>query len=317
MRSQHVTRQLPFRLLSNSRDFLERAVEELDGWRSCVSTSVVIHSITAIELILKARLALEDPALIARDAKQPDATSLESPRFRSIDINEAVKRLHERGLFRLTEHQQTQLGLLRRVRNRVIHHVDMTGEPRVEAAVGAELDLWIEVHDSAFHGDEIHRARPMMEIIGDLVRFQPFVTERTNRLKKTLEESVRPLTYYFDECQTCLQHATVLLQDRMRCLFCGHDESIPGWAEIISDDGSVEPCGRCGYRSMVKHRWPSEEASIVCICCGAYRGRRVVWCDVSGRPLPYLKDGVIGPPISAEPLPRIVSNELTRGGSDA
>jgi hypothetical protein len=109
-----------FPLLENGLDFLASAVEHLRGDPSPRDLKyALLHLASGIELVLKERLRLHDPAqLYDRPAKFNQA-DFEAGNFYSANSAETVKRLITRAGVTIPEGAQTTLQLLREKRNRV------------------------------------------------------------------------------------------------------------------------------------------------------------------------------------------------------
>lgn len=279
-----------FGLLKSSRTFFDVAVEHVKGDRVGEYYLAVLPLATALELILKARLALEDPALLPRGSRVPTATDLDAGKFRTVSSDETIKRLANSEILKLTERQKRHHASLRNIRNRAVHYVDSTPSEDIRVAVGAGLQLWFSIHDSAFYGDEVYQAKAMTDVLAELIHFERFVAERMYELREFLDCSARPRTRYFDECSVCLQDAAVLTNNHIRCLFCRHSATIRDWAKLISDTRSVENCVKCECDSVIFRRWHSQELTRECICCGYFTGPEVNWCDLDGRPIPRLRN---------------------------
>ena len=88
------------RLLGSAREFVASAVtsaEEHGSFNWYPSSEwkfAVVHLATALELLLKARIAIEDPLLLGAKGTITVA-DLESGRFRSVTIEVALRRLKQ------------------------------------------------------------------------------------------------------------------------------------------------------------------------------------------------------------------------------
>lgn len=280
-----------FALLANARAFLESAVEFVRRGDPDEKRFAILHLVTALELLLKARVAIDDPRLLAARGKPVTEEQLDSGCFRSIGMEEAVDLLTAAGRLALSDHHLKQLSTLRSMRNRVTHFIDTADQVDARAALGAGLHLFIEIHNAEFSDDDVYRAKSMMRIAEDLREFGDFVKERLGDLSAQLKANERPKTRHLDECSNCLQDATVILGETFKCLFCDSVDTIAGYTELISDDSSVGVCPTCSRPSVARHQWRDQDPTYECICCGYFRGPELRWVDVSG-PISRLKDTI-------------------------
>jgi len=65
----------------------------------------------------------------------------------------------------------------------------------------------------------------------------------------------------------------------VQCLFCCHGMTVQEFAELISDDGSVEACPECNRQAVARHQWKDREPTYECFCCGYFRGPELKWTD--------------------------------------
>jgi hypothetical protein len=273
-----------FRLLGSAREFVASAVtraEEHGSFNWYPSSEwkfAVVHLATALELLLKARIAIKDPLLLGAKGTISVA-DLESGRFRSVRIEVALRRLKQLGLV-LTDEQRAALESVSDLRNRLVHFTIEEDRARFMSVFASGLNLFFELEFSEFRNVESYRAKTQSELIIQLAKVEAFVQERLFSLQPHLASSKRPRTHYFDECHHCLQDATIINDDGLCCLFCRHMISIPAYAEDTSEDGSVEACPDCGRGSVVRRRRrdgvpPTSE----CFCCGYFEGPELGWSD--------------------------------------
>lgn len=277
-----------FALLDNARAFLESAVDLVRRAEAEEKRFAILHLVTALELLLKARIAMKDPRLLVR-GKPVTEEAFERGDFKSVGMEEAIKLLTSKGLLCLSARQLNQLTTLRNMRNRTTHFVDGANTVEARAAIGAGVHLFIEIHNAEFTDDEVCRTYPMQKVAEELSRCDEFVNERLGHLGGHLHGSARPRTHYFDECHNCLQDAAVIIEESIRCLFCGATVAIRDHAQLISEDSTVAPCPECKRDSVACHCRGGKESTYECICCGYFRGPEIHWADQSG-PIPRLRE---------------------------
>ena len=279
----------PFALFDSARQFLESAVRHACERDAGEWKFALLHTTTALELLAKARIAFENPHMIARG--KVDDLCFDRGEFQSINLDEAFRCLKKTTGFSLSSRQRTALNSLKASRNRLVHFMDTATEEETRALVASGLDLFFELHEVEFKDEEDPlRARSMAELAQELSEFRDFVACRMASLAGRLKESERPRTHHFSECQRCLQEADVIVADSIICLFCGYRLTIREAAELLSDDQSVEDCSVCHRPAVAKHQMVrGHEATYECFCCGHFRGPEIKWSDGKGGVLPRLR----------------------------
>jgi hypothetical protein len=231
-----------FDLLGNARAFVESAVDYAQQHQKKHWKFAILHLTTALELGLKARLAIEDHKYLVAGKSQVSDRQFDEGDFRSISIEECIKKLTQTSPFSMTKRQLQVLATLRSLRNRITHYIDPGDTDALKAAFAAGLNLFIEISNAEFADEDPYGARTMSQLVVELHKFDAFVKERISSLADHLCSAMRPRTHHTDECSYCLQDATVIDGDDVRCLFCGHGMSVREFAELISDDSTVEIC---------------------------------------------------------------------------
>ncbi|MDY7094136.1 MAG: hypothetical protein SX243_14295 [Acidobacteriota bacterium] len=279
----------PFALFDSARQFLESAVRHArerdpDEWKFAL-----LHTITALELLAKARIAFEDPHEIALG--DVDNLRFDRGEFKSINLDEAFRRLKRVSGFSLSATRKASLAKVKAARNRLVHFTAGASAEETRALVAFGLDLFFELHESEFRDEEEPwGARSIADLIRDLSDFHDFVACRMASLSPRLKTAERPQTRHLAECQICLQEADIIADDSVTCLFCGYALSIRAWAEFLSDDQSVEDCPACRRTAVAKyHIFESGSATYECFCCGYFRGPEIKWSDGKEGFLPRMR----------------------------
>ena len=183
----------PFALFGSARQFLESAVRHTCEPDAGEWKFALLHTTTALELLAKARIAFEDPHLIARS--KVDDQRFDRGEFQSINLNEAFLCLKRTTGFSLTAKQRTILDRLKASRNRLVHFMDSATEEETRALVASALDLFFEIHEAEFKNEEDPwQARSMGELAEELSKFRDFVVCRMANLAGRLKlwNSTRP-----------------------------------------------------------------------------------------------------------------------------
>lgn len=272
-----------FALLRNAREFVQSAVEYAQRDEERLWKFAVLHMTAALELILKAKLAMKDHRQLVATPAEIAESQFDEGNFRSIGIEQCLERLGHVCGFTLAARERHVIKALQRLRNRITHYIDPVGDVgAVKATIAAGLNLFIEMNDSEFLGEDPWGTKPMSALILDLHRHTEFVKERLSALSVQLRSSTRPHTRHADECADCLQDAAVIVDDSVKCLFCGRVTPTRLYAALLSSDGSVEPCPECGRESVALHSWAGREPTYECFCCGYFRGPELRWRDAAG-----------------------------------
>jgi len=269
-----------FALLGNARAFVESAVElarqgYAENWKFAI-----LHLATALELLLKARLAIEDHRHLVAGKRQVSDRQFDDGDFASVTVEECIEKLAKHSQFTLTTRQRQVLSQLRHLRNRVAHFSEPGDAAALKAAVAAGLNLFIDItHAAEFRDDETYGTKSVRQLVTELHKYDDFVKERLSAISEHLRTAKRPMTHHADECSFCLQDAAVIDGDDIRCLFCSHKETVREFAEGRSHDGTAEVCPACGRHSVLMDQWKDYEPTHECFCCGYFRGREMQWSD--------------------------------------
>ena len=278
-----------FSLLTNARAFVASAVDyarqdDRGQWKFAI-----LHLMTSLELLLKARLAIEDHKYLVKGNTGVTQRQFDEGDFESVGIDECIKRLKLTCGFSLNNPQCQLIVTLRKLRNRVAHYIDPSDDTAaLKAVVAGGLNLFIEINNAEFRDEDPYGARTIPELVVELHKDDDFVKTRLSSLAERLHSAVRPRTHHTDECSHCLQDATVIDGDHLSCLFCGRGMTVQEYAELISEDGSAEACPECNRKSVARHQWEDHEPTFECFCCGYFRGPKLKWSDGKAE-IPQLK----------------------------
>jgi hypothetical protein len=254
-----------FALLGNGRAFVESTVElarkgYAENWKFAI-----LHLATALELLLKARLAIEDHRLLVDGKRHVSDRQFDDGDFNSVTVDECIKRLAQHSQFALTIRQRHTLSQLRILRNRVAHFTEPGDDAALKAAVAAGLNLFIELNEAAeFRDDETYGTKSVRELITALNEYEDFVKERMSALAERLQSASRPKTHHADECSFCLQDAAVIDGEKFRCLFCSYQTTLRDFAEARSDNDRADVCPDCSRHSVLISQWKDQKPTHEC-----------------------------------------------------
>ena len=280
------------RMHENARKYVESAVAYAGKDWSPELTFAAVHLAAGLELLLKARLVLEDHTLLARN---PAVTQkqFEQGDFQSIRTDECLQKLEGLNILTLSPKQMSVLQSIQRLRNRALHYL-APSDIELKAALGAGLNLYLELERSEFDfWDPPLGCQGSYEFFEDLRGYDGFVSARMAAIQDDLAQATRPRTRYYDECPCCVQDAICIEDDYFHCLFCGHENLIAYDVECRSADKVVDQCPACSRQSFARHEWYPEGFTKECFCCGYCEGREPKWIDWKTRgELPRLHTAV-------------------------
>lgn len=134
-------------VIQNAIDFLKHSLDEL---KTSPKYSV-IHFCAAIELFLKAKLMLEHWSLVTEEPKKANVSRFQAGDFRSVGIDEALRRLENISNVRIPRDTHRSFTELREHRNKLVHffHPDYVNEPSehtLEIIVSEQSKGWFHLH---------------------------------------------------------------------------------------------------------------------------------------------------------------------------
>jgi hypothetical protein len=268
------------RLLDNARMFAESAIEYAENSDPAQRMFVILHIATALELLLKAKLALRHQKYLVAGNTVVTMHQFDKGDFKSIDVEECIRRLKLYCGFELNDNQRRVITALRNLRNRFAHYVELSNDTAShKAAAAAGLNLFISLNESEFSDVESYDAKPTVKLVEALIKYEEFVKVRVASLQTRLRLSMRAVTRHLDECGVCLQDAAIIDGGVIRCLFCGLKSSVRDCAELFSDGTSVEVCPNCGRESVAIHGREDGDFTRECFCCGYFTGPELRWVD--------------------------------------
>ena len=226
-------------LLANSIDFILSAAEfasrdEPRSWKYAV-----LHLWHGMELLLKARLAKEHWSLLFWNVDQADKSKLFEGDFRSVDSEQAYKRLHQVCGVQLDVDDWKYLVQLRNRSNRIRHHVGEYNSMQVKSIVWKCVNIAITFGQSQHLFEENRVIQEQIYNINTLLQdFDDYLDERLKSI------SSYPNFSPGVECRGCWQEASTMDHNGITCHFCGMGidaETLNQWlAELEYDTADEE-----------------------------------------------------------------------------
>jgi hypothetical protein len=290
MNRMKIETRLSHALLSNSHDFIRSAVKYANEDDKDSFKFAIIHLTSALELLLKSRLAEEHWSLIFINPDKATVPNLQIGNFISVDIDTAQKRLRNICNIELSNSDKELIKNLQKIRNKIIHfHIEINRNS-IKGLTAHSLNTYIKFYNSNIAPNWEEYSVFGYELSQKLTEFKEFVESRMETLSSALNKSNRPKTNYFRECQYCLQDSIILnKENKLECLFCGDAVDIVDISEIISEDGSADICPSCGIKSYIVASIKNDQKNFECIICGHFEEKPHVWLDLNGNKLPHLR----------------------------
>ncbi|WP_371605062.1 hypothetical protein OG345_41690 (plasmid) [Streptomyces sp. NBC_01220] len=244
----------------------------------------VVHLAAAVETLLKARLALEDPRMVWTYSDQYDEAKHAAGAFRSVDWEEARKRVKKECAPETELLEPRFFKALADMRNRFAH-VGVTEDARtVEVLTTPMLDFLLAfVHTDVLPlvpDDEAAGAEEAMDRIRPaLGKIRPLVDQRLEHARGLRANYILP-------CRVCAALAVPINgDDTLVCVVCLHDYGTPteaAWTyadsseyEAVTDGGEYavsvhEECGGPATDVPNGAAGADTEATVfLCLSCGS------------------------------------------------
>jgi hypothetical protein len=295
--------ELRLNLLENALDFLLEAVERFDEADPRQIKYAVLNAASAVELVLKARLADEHWTLIFRDPAKATREQYESRRFSSADLDAVMERLKNVCALHLPKHERT-IRTLRRKRNEMQH---FECSANVAEATSLLVKTW------SFLWDFVHEQIPSLSDAAEellerirrrMVKQESYVTERLGEIRPEVEHA-QDEGNLIVACPSCLQETLIIPGGHdPHCPFCRYQresqEVADQWATVFVgyphtdpkeawDDPVVRECPSCGSEAMIEFEdgdaVPPDPAW-VCFSCGD-SGSPMTKCHSCGEEFPW------------------------------
>ncbi|MFE3121866.1 hypothetical protein ACFXHD_00405 [Streptomyces hydrogenans] len=297
-----------FPALPNGLDFLSSAVELLARPAGPLPRDLkyaVLHLRTAVEILLKARLEMHNPADVWTKRSEYDAARHKAGAFDSCSAEKAIGRLNalagDKALVLRTtlSLEDPALAALKELRNRLTHFGWSDTAEAVRARTLPVLTLLLNflrldvlpyVEDA---GEAWTAEREMEQIRGQLQHLTDYVVQR----KAEIADQLHGHEDVTVACRSCGQYAVVLSDGAadLTCHFCGKGYGTgmeAAWEYIgedrhttIKDGGEdLASCSTCGEAAIVGAPTTAspDSLSYICFGCGADHNGVCAYCGCAG-----------------------------------
>ena len=274
-------------ILDNSIDLLLDGVESMkhhrDGpfyWSSSPKKSALLAVTIGVELLLKAKIVSLDWRQLFENPNKADKARILDGSLFSVRFENILNRIELISTITFSKQTQDDIEEIRKIRNKIVHyHYDAKGDEIIKliaTAIGIYIEFYREHIFKQFY-EEIDRTR---DIDRELKGEKDYVINRIETIKKHISEKPRPYTYYFSECNECLQDVFVIKDmQTVLCSYCLNEESIQEKAESHSEyKNKTTVCPKCHFNSMAAlHDLDKEPEAWQCIICGHYINYPAKW----------------------------------------
>jgi hypothetical protein len=224
-----MTKLITYNLLENALDHLLLAGEHAKIGSSRMLKHAIATLFEGVELLLKARLEMDDWKLLFQDAAKADRARYESGDFQSVTFDKAVERLKELCCVTIDNTHLPTLKTLRLLRNKIRHGKVTTDQPTATSLITKTYSFALGfLNESlAFSGqdDGDLLAADLRSLLGE---FDEFVTQRLSEIDPEMDR----LGGTFVTCPFCLQTTFSGNNGIATCLFCGYE----GFSEMAVDE---------------------------------------------------------------------------------
>jgi hypothetical protein len=254
--------QHPFELLRNENDYFSRrkSIEEFDLLASFLST------VTAIELLMKALVALKDWKNLFSNKNKICRKSLIDGDFKSINFENCIAAIEGSHGIKIYTRTKDRIEVIRIMRNKITHYYMDFSKEEMLSHIAYGLDIFIETYRSYLKEqvyDDDDRTEGFEEDLSDIHQF----VEARIESSKTKEGSIYKLSDELNsECQNCWTISLALTETKeIKCLYCGKNTDIEEYAKLHADDNTeITTCPKCQKKTVITRRGNNPR----CIACG-------------------------------------------------
>ena len=235
-------------MLENGLDFILDAAKQLalaeetqdDTVRARAIKYSLLHLLAGTELVMKARLYIENWTYIFADMNRADRQMLANGSLKTVDSSKCVDRLKRLCNIDLSEKDQAAFENLRKRRN-CVEHFKVTDDVRaMEAVINKALSAtmtFLEICYDEFSRPSLFNLKSddVKEMTENENHLIGEITRCVAQLNKHYKDAVKLATELADKQGACLE------DERLECPSCGEKLLVP--------DGGRCHCYLCGYEA--------------------------------------------------------------------
>lgn len=252
--------QHPFELLKEKKSWQYRIDPE-----EYELTTAFLSIATAIELLMKSKLAAKNWSLLFSNPNKASRDSLINADFQSLNFENCVKRIEDNYQIIFDQRIKSRLETIRTVRNKVTHYFHSIGKDDLINLIAFGLDIYIEFYRSYIKKQMVDENDRTEGFEIDLATIHQFVQSRIESAKQR-EGKYRHLHDDLNsECQQCWTDNLIITENsEIKCLYCGDILDIEKYAEEWADpDTEVSACDVCKKKTVIT-RLAKQRSCIIC-----------------------------------------------------
>ncbi len=299
-------KSIKFNLIENGLDFVLSSVRlTMESKSDTDHKYSMLHLSAGVELILKARLELEDWTYLFEHIKKATKEGLMSGDFVSTKLETALKRLEEFGV-EINSEDIRLINDLKKRRNKIEHfqfHESVLG---LKSILSEVLNFLFKFINNELENSENSKlvTKQIKELRLNLVKLSGFIEVRQKELNPVVGELDKESIAI--QCPNCYQKYLILTSehnDKIECLFClkkgtpedlafDYLENILHYSHYSSiKDGGEFPlfkCPECEMDSMIQ----TEEHYLCFNCCKITFFENIDECSRCGEKFYSNEDGL-------------------------
>lgn len=318
-------------MLENGLDFILDSANKLkeaeetndDTEKNHAIKYSLLHLLSGIELVMKARLYIENWAYIFADINKADKNKLKTGELLTVEYSKCIERLEKLCGIRFSDDEKTAFDDLRRKRNCVEHFKATDSVDAISASINRALSAtlnFLNENNEEFESPSVIDLREKTDkgLSDKENMLLEAITHAVSALAEHRDEAIKMADSLADKQGCCLEEDRIICPSckerflisnyrdkKCRCTFCGYEKNaadaardyllfIEGKDEYREEkDGGVYPlyvCPDCGCDSFVL-----VGNSYRCFGCGVnYSEDEISFCSECGEPYSNSDEEYVG-----------------------
>ncbi|KAA5541641.1 DUF3644 domain-containing protein [Adhaeribacter rhizoryzae] len=240
--------------------------------------AALITITTSVELLLKSKIASIDWKKLFYEPSKADTNKLLNGDFKSLNFEKCLAVIES--ISPIKPSHKRDIEIIRKIRNKIIHFHSNIEKKELVSLISVGLDIFIEFYRTYILSSFCEDQDRTKDIDNRLKYVKEYVSTRLLTLKEKYKTFNKPKTFYFSECNNCLQDAFILKNNNtVKCIFCNYESDIKWIAEFHSKfNGLTKICPKCTFHSMCAiHSKEDKEEAWDCVVCGHFINRPKQW----------------------------------------